>query len=75
MSRDPDCPREAAQRAALAVPAPDTTDQERRFDMVLALAIAVLSVVGVIGAVVASVLDPRIPTRTIWGYDTRRPQP
>ena len=43
--------------------------------MVLELAIAVLSVVGVIGAVVASVLDPRIPTRTIWGYDTRRPLP
>ncbi|HWI30450.1 MAG TPA: hypothetical protein VNT50_03100 [Microbacterium sp.] len=43
--------------------------------MVLALALAILCLVGVISAVVASVRDSRSPIRTVWGYDTRRPLP
>jgi hypothetical protein len=41
--------------------------------MILILALAILSLIGVMGAIVASVHDSRSPVRTVWGYDTRRP--
>lgn len=43
--------------------------------MVLVIALAVVCLVGVIGAVVASVRDSRAPLPTIPHYDTRRPLP
>ena len=43
--------------------------------MVLAIALAVICLVGVIGAVIASVRDRHAPIPTIPDYDTRRPLP
>lgn len=41
--------------------------------MILVLALAILCIVGMIGAIVASVHDTRSPMRTVWGYDSRHP--
>jgi hypothetical protein len=47
--------------------------------MVLALALGILCIVGVIGALVAVAVavirDSRSPIPTVWDYDTRRPLP
>jgi hypothetical protein len=43
--------------------------------MVLVLALAVLCIVGIAGAIVASARDSRRPQPTVWDYDTRRPLP
>ncbi len=41
--------------------------------MILLLALAILSLVAVIGAIVASVHDSRSPVSTVWGYDSQHP--
>jgi hypothetical protein len=43
--------------------------------MMLLLALAILSVAGMTGAVAASVRDSRRPMPTVSAYDTRRPLP
>lgn len=43
--------------------------------MIIALVLAALCVVGVIGSVVVTTRDSRRRMPTVWGYDARRPLP
>ena len=67
--------RDAAERHAILTTRRSPLNQVGRLDMVLVLALAGLSLIGVIGAVVASVRDSQGPIRTVWDYDTRHPLP